>query len=199
MAIPILLEDQMQMERYARAEAALANGEMTVTLQGDNQWMVRSKNNTYTVSWDGEAWACTCPDFADRCQRFGLRCKHVEAVRLTEASTFVDSVENKISKSSSVEDPMKKQANSSLQPDPQVARELDLESAPESEVPPSELEIPNDGSVKDTSITDVAIIDGTIERLRQPLDMSRAKRRQAPSMGTVPYLEGFGVPRSSRS
>ena len=29
--------------------------------------------------------------------------------------------------------------------------------------------------------------------LRQPLDMSRVKRRQAPGMGSVPYLEGYDV------
>ena len=29
--------------------------------------------------------------------------------------------------------------------------------------------------------------------LRQPLDMTRVKRRQAPGMGSVPYLEGFDV------
>ncbi len=29
--------------------------------------------------------------------------------------------------------------------------------------------------------------------LRQPLDMSRVKRRQAPGLGSVPYLEGFDV------
>ena len=32
-----------------------------------------------------------------------------------------------------------------------------------------------------------------IERLRQPLDMSRVKRRKAPGEGTIPYLEGFDV------
>jgi hypothetical protein len=41
--------------------------------------------------------------------------------------------------------------------------------------------------------------DEVIWRLRQPLDMNRVKRRQAPGQGTVPYLEGFGVPRSSHS
>jgi len=30
-------------------------------------------------------------------------------------------------------------------------------------------------------------------QLRQPLDMSRVKRRQAPGMGSVPYLEGYDV------
>ena len=35
--------------------------------------------------------------------------------------------------------------------------------------------------------------DEVIWRLRQPLDMNRVKRRQAPGQGTVPYLEGFDV------
>lgn len=30
-------------------------------------------------------------------------------------------------------------------------------------------------------------------RLRQPLDMNRVKRRQAPGLGSVPYLEGYDV------
>ncbi len=36
-------------------------------------------------------------------------------------------------------------------------------------------------------------IDRIIWELRQPLDMSRVKRRQAPGMGSVPYLEGYDV------
>ena len=32
-----------------------------------------------------------------------------------------------------------------------------------------------------------------LTELRQPLDMARVKRRQAPGSGTVPYLEGFDV------
>ena len=35
--------------------------------------------------------------------------------------------------------------------------------------------------------------DRILWELRQPLDMSRVKRRQAPGMGSVPYLEGFDV------
>jgi hypothetical protein len=35
--------------------------------------------------------------------------------------------------------------------------------------------------------------DRAVWELRQPLDMSRVKRRQAPAMGSVPYLEGFDV------
>ena len=35
--------------------------------------------------------------------------------------------------------------------------------------------------------------DRILWELRQPLDMSRVKRRQAPGMGSVPYLEGYDV------
>jgi hypothetical protein len=35
--------------------------------------------------------------------------------------------------------------------------------------------------------------DIVLWELRQPLDMSRVKRRQAPGMGSVPYLEGYDV------
>ncbi len=36
-------------------------------------------------------------------------------------------------------------------------------------------------------------LSGILWELRQPLDMSRVKRRQSPGMGSVPYLEGFDV------
>jgi hypothetical protein len=36
-------------------------------------------------------------------------------------------------------------------------------------------------------------VNRILRELRQPLDMSRVKRRQAPGMGSVPYLEGYDV------
>jgi hypothetical protein len=36
-------------------------------------------------------------------------------------------------------------------------------------------------------------VDRILWELRQPLDMSRVKRRQAPGSGTVPFLEGFDM------
>jgi recombination DNA repair RAD52 pathway protein len=36
-------------------------------------------------------------------------------------------------------------------------------------------------------------LDRVLWELRQPLDMTRVKRRQAPGQGTVPYLEGYDV------
>lgn len=55
--------------------------------------------------------------------------------------------------------------------------------------------------MNDISPTPVEDPGGPLDRilweLTQPLDMARVKRRQAPGMGSVPYLEGYGVPRSS--
>ena len=82
----LMLEEQMQNERLARAQTALENGGMAVlpvdlTPQGGTKWIVVSKKSQYTVTLDGDAWGCTCPDFAGRCQRFGHLCKHIEAIR----------------------------------------------------------------------------------------------------------------------
>jgi hypothetical protein len=48
-------------------------------------WRVRNlvNDHVYTVcTLNGEKWSCTCPDFVNFCNRNGLRCKHIEAVRL---------------------------------------------------------------------------------------------------------------------
>ena len=74
----------MQNERLARAQTALENGDMAVLPVDPCKWIVVSKKSQYTVTLDGDAWACTCPDFAGRCQRFGLLCKHIEAIRYLE-------------------------------------------------------------------------------------------------------------------
>ena len=84
------MENQLQHDRTARALAALQRGEMQVTVLNDCTWLIASKGSCYTVSLEGDAWACTCPDFTSRCQRFGLRCKHIEAVRLTETEDIAE-------------------------------------------------------------------------------------------------------------
>ena len=88
---PSTMENQLQHERIARAQAALQRGEMQVIVLTDCTWMVASKGNRYTISLEDDAWTCTCPDFSGRCQRFGLRCKHIEAVRLTEIKKISES------------------------------------------------------------------------------------------------------------
>jgi predicted nucleic acid-binding Zn finger protein len=163
---PPILENQLQQERMARAQAALMNGDMQVMVLTNCAWMVASKSSRYTVSLDDDAWACTCPDFTGRCQRFGLRCKHIEAVRLTETE--------KIAVSGLVSQYTYPQFSTTYTEE-QMTQSMQTHDPPT--LDPSSEQI--------------------LWRLRQPLDMNRVKRRQAPGMGTVPYLEGYGVPRSS--
>ena len=49
---------------------------------------------------------------------------------------------------------------------------------------------PETPTMTDTPSND---FDHIVTELRQPLDMARVKRRQAPGSGTVPYLEGYDV------
>jgi predicted nucleic acid-binding Zn finger protein len=159
---PPILESQLQHERTARAQAALQRGDMQVMVLTDSTWTVASKSSHYTVSLDGDAWTCTCPDFTGRCQRFGLRCKHIEAVRLTEAEKIAES------------------GLADQYTYPQISTSYTEEPMTQSKPTP-------DPPTLDQSSEQV------LWRLRQPLDMSRVKRRQAPGQGTVPYLEGYDV------
>jgi len=154
----------MQSERFARAQMALQSGEMRVLRIDPHTWTIASKGSQYTVSRDGLAsrkdtgtmWACTCPDFTGRCRQFGLLCKHIAAVRLTE--------EEQVS-----------------------------EAGPP--IPYTNPRFPTPNT--EEHMTDTLMIDAPfaqiVQRLRQPLDMNRVKRRQAPGQGTVPFLEGHDV------
>ena len=162
----LLLEEQMQSERLDRAQAALQNGDMTVLPVTASTWSVASRGSRYTVRLEGTIWTCTCRDFATRCQRFGLLCKHIAAVQSLEARQISEAGYTGLPDKSHVHntEEFMTQASPSI---------LGLAVAPPSgESPPG---------------------DEVIWRLRQPLDMNRVKRRQAPGKGTVPYLEGFDV------
>src|SRR4030042_6258240 len=105
---PSTLENQLQHERIARAQAALQRGEMQVIVLTDCTWMVASKGNRYAISLEDDAWTCTCLDFSGRCQRFGLRCKHIEAVRFTETSRNAESrLESQYTKPTFLNNPQK--------------------------------------------------------------------------------------------
>ena len=167
MPLPPILEHQLQHERMTRAQAALQRGEMQVMLltstpHAGATWLVASKGSRYTVSLEGDAWACTCPDFAGRCQRFGLRCKHIEAVRFTETAHIAE--------------PGLANPTTQIQSLPQHTEEPMTQPMPTTH--PPTLDHPG---------------EQILWRLRQPLDMNRVKRRQAPGQGTVPYLEGYDV------
>ena len=161
-----LREEQMQSERIVRAQEALLRGDMKVLPADESSWTVASKGNLYAVSLDGAAWACTCPDFVRRCQRFHLTCKHIEAVRIIEIWQ-------------------------ELFPGAKVTSSLSEmeENMPRSTLP--DLTGQTDSGLSTTQ--DQTSTEQLIGRLRQPLDMSRVKRRQSSGQATVPYLEGFSV------
>lgn len=66
-----------------------------------------------------------------------------------------------------------------------------------SEAAQSSIETAKENSMEHTQTNPEETIKERFDRilweLRQPLDMSRVKRRQAPGLGSVPYLEGFDV------
>ena len=179
----------MQNERLARAQTALENGDMAVLPVDPCKWIVvsigtspKGKKSQYTVTLDGDAsrkdtgtvWACTCPDFAGRCQRFGLLCKHIEAIRYLAA--------RQISEAGNIDFPNTKNALP-------IQHKEDLMN----QTPTMTLETAGQGLPIAQMGMDSPPADEVIWRLRQPLDMNRVKRRQAPGQGTVPYLEGFDV------
>lgn len=145
------MEDQEQhaleqTDRTVRASSAIQAGRFQVIQTDPLQWTVRNGDNLpYTVSLHGTDWSCTCPDFVQNGP--GLRCKHIEGVRLLEKSD---------------------QAN-----------------------------MPGDGapipSPTEQPVAGMNRTDRVRAELRQPLDLSRVKRRQAPGSGTVPYLEGHTI------
>ncbi len=86
-----------QETRTARALAGIAGRAITVKQTGTNIWLVRNGDggeyivvraeNALRHAQDTD-WACDCPDFTHHCRSRGLRCKHIEAVRLTPATAI---------------------------------------------------------------------------------------------------------------
>jgi hypothetical protein len=122
----------------------------------------------------GTAWACTCPDFTGRCQRFNLLCKHIEAVRSTEITRLSEAGQH---------DFLNMQ---NIIPIRYTEESMALSSPPTPKTAGQELPVTQAG-------LDAPPTEEVIWRLRQPLDMNRVKRRQAPGQGTVPFLEGFDM------
>ena len=77
-----------QEKRTARAREALAQSTIRIERLGAEWRVVNGDDHLYRVGHDGDHWHCTCPDYEHTCQSHDLRCKHIEAVRLTlEADT----------------------------------------------------------------------------------------------------------------
>jgi hypothetical protein len=133
-----------QEERTARALEALRTKAFQVVPDGIDAWAVKNgEKHPYAVRRVEGTWSCTCPDFTQRGP--AVRCKHVEAIRLTlEGQTGGNNP--------FLEDEEQPMSNTNENPSDRIRWEL-----------------------------------------RQPLDMTRVKRRQAPGLGSVPYLEGYDV------
>ncbi|HML39843.1 MAG TPA: Rad52/Rad22 family DNA repair protein [Bellilinea sp.] len=133
-----------QEERTARALEALRTNAFQIVWDGQDAWSVKNGGkNPYQVKREEGIWSCTCPDFTQRGP--AIRCKHIEAIRL--------SIEDK-------------------------AGDINLSTNHKEQTMSNTPENPS---------------DRIRWELRQPLDMTRVKRRQAPGLGSVPYLEGFDV------
>jgi hypothetical protein len=160
---------QMQFARTQRARDALENGLMTVFELPEDGWMVVSKDKTYIVAQTAAEpiWRCTCPDYTSRCHELGLHCKHIEAVCLSSSMANTRTTRYKISEYQTEEHMHPIQTPLSTGSHNARDGKLPAPTSPEA--------------------------DHVLSRLKQPLDMSRVKRRKAPGGSTVPYLEGHDV------
>lgn len=77
-----------QGERTQRAQNGLADGSITIKSTEPDQWVVQNGDHEpyKVVLTEVGKWFCTCMDFS-RNRRTGLRCKHIEAVRLSAKQT----------------------------------------------------------------------------------------------------------------
>ena len=132
-------------------------------------WRVRNRNNGhfYVVTrcnrGNGDEWECDCPDAR---HNNGLRCKHIEAVRLWLAGEITAEIEPGFEELVG-----QGQASESTQT-----------KAPQTHTPKGE----NQTQKGDTPMFSQDII----ERLEQPISPDRVKTRKAPGGRTVSYIEG---------
>ncbi len=136
--------EKAQQERTERAREALRTQAFQILAHGGDEWSVKNGDKQpYLVRREADHWNCTCPDFAKRGTE--VRCKHIEAVRLSTEEAIATPTTHIIHE------------------------EMNMNETPQVD------------------------LNQILWNLRQPLDMTRVKRRQAPGMGTVPYLEGYDV------
>jgi recombination DNA repair RAD52 pathway protein len=92
------ITEQNQISRTERAQYALNHQQFKITLTDPNNWNVQNGDKRpYLVSKNLNEWACSCEDFI-RNRTTGIRCKHIEAVRLSltagpsiaETSNFIN-------------------------------------------------------------------------------------------------------------
>jgi hypothetical protein len=86
-ALDLVALGDEQAKRTARAQAALSAGRLLIELIMPDQWRVTNGDNApyvvrRTLDSDRE-WKCTCDDYFAKCEKSGLNCKHIAAVRLS--------------------------------------------------------------------------------------------------------------------
>ena len=90
-ALDLVALGDEQAKRTARAQAALSAGRLLIELIMPDQWRVTNGDNApyivrRTLDADRE-WKCTCDDYFAKCEKSGLNCKHIAAVRLSLGET----------------------------------------------------------------------------------------------------------------
>ena len=83
--MPATTTAEQQAERTERALAALQSNSFCIVNRAPGLWLVQNGDKQpYDVRKDAAGrWSCTCPDYQGH--RGTLRCKHIEAIRLTVA------------------------------------------------------------------------------------------------------------------
>lgn len=80
-------QNQDQHSRTERARYALNHHQFTINQTSTFNWKVQNGNKQpYLVSKELNKWVCSCEDFV-RNRNTGIRCKHIEAIRLSHEST----------------------------------------------------------------------------------------------------------------
>lgn len=88
-----LQDQQSQKSRTERAQYALHHGQFQITQREDSNWNVKNGDKQpYLVSKSHDDWVCNCEDFVKN-RNTGVRCKHIEAVRLSQPEQFLSFAE----------------------------------------------------------------------------------------------------------
>ena len=157
---------QAQTERTERARSAILAGRLLVTRMGSQQWTVRNGDKLpYAVSLNDSQSDSIGNGWTCTCLDFQQRGPQLLCKHI-EGVRLLETAQIQNLQIKEKENYM----NDSI---PVNKNDLQGNDIPQRDNVPEE--------------------EGVLWKLRQPLDMSRVKRRQAPGKGTVPYLEGHDI------
>lgn len=157
---------QAQIERTERARSAIFAGRLLVTRIGSQQWTVRNGDKLpYAVSLNNSQSGSIGNDWTCTCLDFQQRGPQLLCKHIEGVRLLeLAQFQNR---------QIKEKENYMSVSIPENKKLQQSNDIPQSD------NAPQDGDI--------------LWKLRQPLDMSRVKRRQAPGKGTVPYLEGHDI------